>query len=135
MKQECTQGNFVPIRDFLQKRKYLLYDAELPHHVWKFFLSSCRNIIRALVRSNLKYRDKIYSIKKLTGNSEIHNILKRQKRNLSLNRMLRLYCTCITGQYNQLLYLVAFIDVHVVCDNYVLRNATTAVPFKLAHTE
>ena len=58
----------------------------------------------------------IYSIKKLTGNSENHNILKSQKRNLSLNKMQRLYCNCIIGQYNQLLYLVAFIDVHVVCD-------------------
>lgn len=98
------------------------YPTELQHHVWKFFLSSCQDIIRKLVRSNLKYRDKIYSIKKLTGNSEIHNILKSQKRNLSLNKMQRLYCNCMIGQYNQLLYIVAFLDVHVVCDKLGIKK-------------
>lgn len=98
------------------------YPREQQYHLWNYFFRSCIGMIRDLIRSNQKYRDKINSLKLLSDNNEIVAILDSQYGRMSFNKMSRLYCYCITRHFNFGLYVIAYIDVHIICDKLGMKK-------------
>lgn len=98
------------------------YPREQQYHLWNYFFQSCIGMIRGLIRAKHKYRDKIHSLKLLTDNDEIVAILVSQYRRMTLNRMSRLYYYCITRHCNYGLYVIAYIDVHIICDKLGMKK-------------
>ena len=79
-------------------------------------------MIRELVRAKQKNRDKINSLKLLSDNNEIVAILISQYRRMTFNRMSRLYYYCLTRHCNFGLYVIAYIDVHIICDKLGMKK-------------
>lgn len=98
------------------------YPREQQYHLWNYFFRSCIGMIRELVRAKQKNRDKINNLKLLSDNNEIVAILISQYRRMTFNRMSRLYYYCLTRHCNFGLYVIAYIDVHIICDKLGMKK-------------
>lgn len=98
------------------------YSERQKKHVWSFFFMSCQNFIRGLVTTNISYNEKIICLKKLCNNEEIINCLKNYKDKISKTKMSRLYHYCLLNNNVLLLYIIAKLDVHIVCNKLGLKK-------------
>ena len=110
--------NFNKCFHYIELSKLLIsiYSYHEQNHIWSFYLKTCKNFIRTLIRSKLDYSEKINYLKQLCNRSDVSTELQIHVQKKQIGKMDYLYLYNLIHNHAFLLYCTALFDVKVICD-------------------